>query len=535
MNRSRAPETAHPSPYRDVLNTPGIARVHDFQRLFSYGVAIVLAFLVDLPSWRTTPVLIIASVMFGGALWRLVLGRIRRPYLLAQADELLAGIAIALATASPVLTIAAVIVIAAAIAATFRVPMRTGAVASLATGIPPIVIAYFVNTSGDTGDLAYVAALVLIIVMLMLSVFVVGVFTLQTRRLRSQLRHRESQLESILAVTPIVLAAVAGNGSLTTLAGDRTEWDHLVGESLEDGSEIAQLVAAASTSGRSSGDITLGERTFSVTCDRDDNGETLLTVYDVTERTLARQHLEEVVRSKDQFIAAVSHELRTPLASVVGFSELIRERMPADDPLQPMMIEVADQSAEMAAIIDDLLIAARASFESVPTEPRHIDIAAETTAVVESMGSRLASPPEAYLDEVIAFADPIRVRQIIRNLLTNADRYGGDTVEVATTVAGDEAVLLVRDSGEALPPDRRELIFEPYESSGPVRGQPAAIGLGLAVSRTLAVLMGGSISYDHDGTWSVFELRLPGTNQEPDAPQRVGGESLVSAPHDQQF
>ncbi len=125
------------------------------------------------------------------------------------------------------------------------------------------------------------------------------------------------------------------------------------------------------------------------------------------------------------------------------------------------------------------------------------------------MGSRLGRIPETCLDNVIASADPIRVRQIVRNLLTNADRYGGDSVQVETRVADDAAVLIVRDSGDPLPAERRELIFEPYESSGPVRGQPAAIGLGLAVSRTLAELMGGSISYDHDGEWSVFELRLP--------------------------
>jgi signal transduction histidine kinase len=535
VNRISAPETAHSSPYRDVLDTPGISRVHDFQRLVSYGVAIVLSFLVDLPSWRTTPVLIIATIMFSAAVWRLTTGYLHRPYLLAQTDVLAAGTAIALATASAVLTLAAVIVIAGAIAATFRTPIRRGVPLSLATGIPPVVIAYLVDTSGDTGNVAYIAVLILTGVMLALSAFVVGVFIVQTRYLRSQLRHRESQLSSVLEVTPVVLAAVGGDGTLTTLAGDRSAWEELVGQRLEAGSEIAQLVGKAVADGRSSGDVGVGDRTFNVTCDRNDAGETLLTVYDVTDRTLARKHLEGVVRSKDQFIAAVSHELRTPLASVVGFSELIQERTTADDPLHDMITEVADQSAEMAAIIDDLLIAARASFESVPTEPRHIKLAAETATVIESIGSRISNPPEAYLDEVTAFADPIRVRQIIRNLLTNADRYGGDRIEVATAAAGSDAVLFVRDSGPPLPPERRELIFEPYESSGPVRGQPAAIGLGLAVSRTLAELMGGSIGYDHDGNWSIFVLRLPGVASKRSGRGGSSETSLVSTPREQQL
>lgn len=492
----------------------------------------MLAFLVDLPSWRTTPVLIIATIMFSAAVWRLATGRRHRPYLLAQTDELAAGTAIALATASTVLTLAAVVVIAGAIAATFRTPIQRSVLASSATGAPPVVIAYLIDTSGDSGDIAYVAALVLIAVMLALSAFVVGIFTVQTRYLRSQLQHRESQLFSVLDVTPVVLAAVGSDGEITTLAGDRSTWEKVAGHRLVPGSEVAQLVAEAEAAGHSTGDVTLGDRTFNVTCDSDDSGETLLTVYDVTDRTLARKHLEGVVRSKDQFIAAVSHELRTPLASVVGFSELIQERMSTDDPLHDMITEVADQSAEMAAIIDDLLTAARASFESVPTEPRRIDLAGETAAVIESLGSRIANPPEAYLDEVLAFADPIRVRQIVRNLLTNADRYGGDKIEVATTVARSDAVLLVRDSGPPLAPERRETIFEPYESSGPVRGQPAAIGLGLAVSRTLAELMGGSIDYQHDGKWSTFVLRLPGAARDTERQGGGSATSLISTPQD---
>lgn len=174
-----------------------------------------------------------------------------------------------------------------------------------------------------------------------------------------------------------------------------------------------------------------------------------------------------------------------------------------------MIGEVADQSAEMAAIIDDLLVAARSSFEAVPTAPRTIDLSAEAAAVAESIAPRLLKRPEFELPAVAAYADPIRVRQIIRNLLTNADRYGGNRVQMATARTEQGAVLEMRDNGRPLPPDLRERIFEPYESSGPVRGQPAAIRLGLAVSRTLAELMGGSVTYTHDGEWSSFVLILP--------------------------
>ncbi len=504
-----APVARNSTPYRDVLNTPGTARAHEYQRLVSYGVAIAVSLAVGFPGWRMPVVLGIAILMFGGALWRLIADTKISPYGLAQLDLLLAGVAIASATASLAITTAAVAFIVVAVTASFRAPRRTAVAASIACGAPPLIIASVLDSTTSGRETTYLATIVLVVIMLALSSFILAVIATRTRDLGLLLRHRESQLSAILDVTPVVLAAVDKDLTLTTLAGNSEVWHELSGKRLDGNSSLAKLVGTAQGTARSTADIAIDDRTFNVTCDPGTEGESLLTVYDVTVRTIARQRLEEIVRSKDQFIAAVSHELRTPLASVVGFSELIRERMNPIDPLEPMMMEVADQSAEMAAIIDDLLIAARASFESVPTQPRDINLAAEANAVIETMGSRLETPPQRRLADVVAYADPIRVRQIIRNLLTNADRYGGEEVWVGTVVADSAAVLTVKDSGAPLPPERREAIFEPYESSGPVRGQPAAIGLGLAVSRTLAELMGGSISYGHDGSWSVFELRLP--------------------------
>ena len=177
---------------------------------------------------------------------------------------------------------------------------------------------------------------------------------------------------------------------MTTLAGDSPVWESLSGERVPDG-DLSVLLTRTDGGKRVTGDVTLDGRTFNVTCDPGTNGDVLVTASDVTHRTEAQRRLEEVLRSKDQFIAAVSHELRTPLASVLGFSELIREQMPATEPLESMIVEVADQSAEMAAIIDDLLIAARSRFEAVPTAPRDINLGTEAAAVIASMGSMGAS------------------------------------------------------------------------------------------------------------------------------------------------
>jgi signal transduction histidine kinase len=108
-----------------------------------------------------------------------------------------------------------------------------------------------------------------------------------------------------------------------------------------------------------------------------------------------------------------------------------------------------------------------------------------------------------------AVGDPVRVRQIIRNLLSNAIRYGGDTI-VVDMVALDSTVLLaVSDDGPGIPRSEQERIFEAYEIAHDPGSQPSSVGLGLAVARRLARLMNGDLTYERTGNISVFELQLP--------------------------
>lgn len=502
--------------YRDLLNTPGIARAHDVQRLVSYGVGIAVALAIDLPAWRSPLVLAIASVLFAAALFRLGTGRGPAPYPLAYIDQLGTAIFVGVATGTPILTLGVVLFISIAVAATFRADLRTSLALSVLTATPGMLVSFLVDGGQNDTATDFGAIIVLAILGLALAAFILGFFAMQTGQLRRELTAQQLQLNAVLAVTPVVLATASDDGRLNILAGDLPEWHTLSAKPLSADSEIANLIAEATSGSRAAADIDIDGKTFNVTCDAGKGGDVLVTASDVSAQTEAWRRLEGVVRSKDQFIAAVSHELRTPLASVLGFSELVQDQMDPTDPARTMMTEVTDQSAEMAAIIDDLLVAARASFESVPLSPRQIQLADECSTVIDSIGSRLGITPERQLSPLEAYADPIRVRQIVRNLLTNADRYGGDRVIVETISVEGFSAVRVCDSGEPLPAERHEQIFQPYESSGPVRGQPAAIGLGLAVSRTLAEMMGGTITYHHNGDWSVFELRLPGAESASD-------------------
>ncbi len=495
-------------PYRELLNAPGVGRAHDLQRVLSYGLGVVLSLITDLPQWRTFLIFGISAFMLLATVRRLVNGPSQAPYVTSMADQIVATSLVALATGSPLITLGAMGLIVLAISATFETtPAMTAGGAVLTIGIAgPLVLAIDTGPSGVSGSMI---ALVLIVLLLAISVLILVFFTVQARHLRMTLHSREQQLSSVLAVTPVVLATIDQDGIIMALAGDVRGWLGLPGDHIPPETDVGRVVSAATHGERVIDDVPIADRVFNVTCDPGGDGTVLLTAYDITDRVEARERLEGLVRSKDQFIAAISHELRTPLSAVLGFAEEMHDAMGDEDPLRSMMEVVADQSSEMASIIEDLLVVARSSFEDVSMAPRSIDLAGEAAAVAEAIGSRLTKRPRHELDPAIAFADPIRVRQIIRNLLTNADRYGGEDVLIRSGSDTAWAVLEICDSGPPLAPELRDRIFQPYESSGPVGGQPAAIGLGLAVSRTLARLMDGSLRYRHEDGWSIFELRLP--------------------------
>jgi len=500
--------------------------VRDFQRLVSYGIAAFVSLVVDMPSWRVGLTLTLAVLMIVSAAVRLSTNNVRAPYVAALADLIVSPAAVAIVTGSPVFTVALVAVVSMAIVASFDAPAGTSAISALVSAAISLPIALVIG-QGPDGISGSLTALVLTILALAIAMLILVFFSVQTYHLRRTLEGREAQLSSILAVTPVVLATVGADSTITAIAGDVRGWFGLPGDQIPASSDVGAIVTAAARGERVIRDVAIGDRIFSVTCDPGTSDAVLLTAYDITERAEARRRLEGLMRSKDQFIAAISHELRTPLSAVLGFAEEIRDAMAPGDPLRAMIDVVADQSAEMAAIIEDLLVNARTSFEGVPLAPHRIDLADEAAAVVETIGPRLTKLVDRQLDPVEAFADPIRVRQIVRNLLTNADRYGGAKVGIGTYRDATHAVLEISDSGERLTPALQRRIFEPYESSGPIGGQPAAIGLGLAVSRTLAELMSGTLDYRHRDGWSVFELRLPLQAPPPQAARAGPGSAEV--------
>lgn len=222
--------------------------------------------------------------------------------------------------------------------------------------------------------------------------------------------------------------------------------------------------------------------------------------------------LKALERSRLEFVASISHELRTPLTAVMGFASELRDRVTdfTSEEVVQFSSLIATQSTEVSGLVEDLLVITRAEAGHLEVRSEIVRIADEVKRVCESMPrDRTDQNAVLELTDVEAWADPLRVRQIARNLLSNAGRYGGPEVKVILETAGEHVLLTVSDNGPGIPEPDRESVFRAYGRSHALHGRPGSIGLGLTVSRYLAEAMRGSLTYDRVENESRFVMRLP--------------------------
>jgi len=220
---------------------------------------------------------------------------------------------------------------------------------------------------------------------------------------------------------------------------------------------------------------------------------------DLTELRETQRSLETAVEAKDRIAATMAHELRNPMTSLVGFSSILDADWDDldDEARREMATHTATQAKEIADLLEDLLAAAAGSAIPVAEDALEFD---QVLSALDLEGISVQVP-----EGTIVRGDTMRIRQIIRNLVENARRYGGDR-RVLRVVAGDGDIRVrVRDDGEGLPDDLVEHLFQPLAHGG----ASGSLGLGLSVSRELARAMGGELSFDRCEGWTQFELVLP--------------------------
>lgn len=225
-----------------------------------------------------------------------------------------------------------------------------------------------------------------------------------------------------------------------------------------------------------------------------------------------------LVRAKDEFLASVAHELRTPLTAVHVGAELLRDQHDQLDRsgVLELVEYIAGESGELAHIIEDLLIATRADIGSLTVKPEPMSVAAEVDTALQSLRD-VAGVERIRLGVASgrALADPLRFRQIVRNLVSNALRYGGPDIEISATGRAEGWQVIVSDDGDGVPESAVEAIFDPYQRSHDLKGVTESVGLGLAVARRLAEAMDGSLTYRRRLGRTEFVVTLP------DAPQHL--------------
>lgn len=237
----------------------------------------------------------------------------------------------------------------------------------------------------------------------------------------------------------------------------------------------------------------------------------VVAITDVTESRANEQRLQALLRSKDEFIASVSHELRTPITTVAGFALELSERWDDVSPgdRREFTDLIATQSVAVANLIEDLLVAARLDAGALRMMDGPCDLSDQINLVMTTLPSARDLEIELDCCAVCVSGDAIRVRQIIRNLVSNAARHGGSKVEISVVTTDGFAVLRVSDNGPGVDAGDAERIFDLYDSQTTDVSRPGSLGVGLFVARGLARKMGGDLVYEPSKPRSAFILTLP--------------------------
>lgn len=249
-----------------------------------------------------------------------------------------------------------------------------------------------------------------------------------------------------------------------------------------------------------------------------DLSRVVVALQDVTQVRAYQRTLEKLIAGKDRFVASISHELRTPLATVLGLSQELYDLWDefGSDEARELMGLIALGANDLATLVEDLLLAAQIEVgDGVPSAAVDFDLGPIIDQAVDECvtSGDLSVRPQIGGSDVRCFADPGRVRQIVRNLVSNAARYGGGKVDIVVR-ADPLPTVQVLDDGPGIPASEWERIFSAHEQTG-TDGTRGALGLGLAISRQLAEIMNGSLSYSYVNETSAFTLTLPATPPEP--------------------
>lgn len=253
----------------------------------------------------------------------------------------------------------------------------------------------------------------------------------------------------------------------------------------------------------------------------------------------ARRAAELAVQAKDEFLAMVSHELRTPLTAIKGWSRLLKSgQVKPEDTLRA--IEAIDRSSEaLQRLIEDLLDFARVTAGKLRISVERVDSGSVIESALDvvrpaaqAKDIRLETMIETHLPAVSG--DPSRLEQVMWNLLSNAIKFTPKhgLVQVRVRRVNSSVEITVADTGEGISPDFLPYVFDRFRQAETTGGRGrGGLGLGLAISRNIVELHGGTMRVESDGPGcgTTFFVRLPVMIVSERSFSRVPGDAIEAA------
>jgi signal transduction histidine kinase len=224
----------------------------------------------------------------------------------------------------------------------------------------------------------------------------------------------------------------------------------------------------------------------------------------------------QLSKAREDFIANASHELRTPLTSIYGIAQLLREEPGMPIPAEEMIDIINSEATDLNRMVEDLLTTARLAAGQLRFEPEHVETAGEVEKIVGPF-QRNGADVSADVEDAIVNVDRLRQQQVVRNLISNATKYGGPHIRLRGRVEGQWFVWTVADDGDGVPAELEERLFQRFIHQHSFQQAVAGgVGLGLSIVKSLAEGMGGSVSYEKTHDEVRFIVRVPLAAEQPD-------------------
>jgi signal transduction histidine kinase/CheY-like chemotaxis protein len=231
----------------------------------------------------------------------------------------------------------------------------------------------------------------------------------------------------------------------------------------------------------------------------------------------AKEAAEAANLAKSRFLANMSHELRTPLNSILGFSRLALRDPELPEPQKRRLSSVYTSGEHLLQMINELLDVSRIEAGSVSVNMVPVEMRAFITGLAEEFELKAEPGPVRFRAEIAlqesawTLTDPLRLRQVLTNLLNNAFKFTrAGSVTLSARRDGDRIIFEVRDTGLGIPPGEVARVFEPFFQASNHSEHQQGVGLGLHICRRLVEVLNGEIAVEstlHHG--SVFRVVLP--------------------------